>query len=91
MGDNVNELRRLLYGLRDINSQFVLRRNDAQLVHVRRQVGTVSDEAVAALLREVRLLRELLSEIWRHRNGGSALSSSSDRHVTEALEGNGPA
>jgi len=51
----------------------------------------VSDEAIAALLREVRLLRDLLEEIWRHRNGGSALSSCWDRRVTEVLEPNGPA
>lgn len=35
-------------------------------------------------------LRELLREIWEHRNGGSALSSSWDRRVTEVLETNGP-
>jgi hypothetical protein len=49
----------------------------------------VTDAATAALLREVRLLRELLEEIWRHRNGGSHLSSSWDRRVTEVLGTNG--
>ena len=38
----------------------------------------------------LRVLRDLLLEIWRHRNGGSALSSSWDRRVTEVLDTNGP-
>ena len=50
-------------------------------------IGAACDKAVI----EIRRLRELLSEIWRHRNGGSALSSSWDRRVTEVLETNGPA
>jgi hypothetical protein len=49
----------------------------------------VTDEELSALLREVRLLKELLREIWWHRNGGSALPSSWDRRVTEVLEQNG--
>ena len=51
----------------------------------------MTDEELSALLSEVRLLKELLLEIWRHRNGGSALSSCWDRRVTEVLGTNGPA
>ena len=49
------------------------------------------DETVRLQQAEIDRLRELLLEIWRHRNGGSALSSSWDRHVTEVLGTNGPA
>jgi hypothetical protein len=51
----------------------------------------MTDEELSALLREIRLLRELLLEIYWHRNGGSALPSSWDRRVTEVLGTNGPA
>ena len=43
-----------------------------------------------ARLRRLAEVVELLREMWRHRNGGSALSSSWDRRVTEVLETNGP-
>lgn len=50
----------------------------------------MTDDELAALVREVALLRELLLEIWWHRNGGSALPTSWDRRVTEVLGTNGP-
>ena len=50
----------------------------------------MTDAELSALLREIALLKELLQEIWWHRNGGTALPSSWDRRVTEVLETNGP-
>ena len=74
-----------------------IRLQQAENARLRDEI-TVDEQRVADLMddlnkagHEIEKLRELLSEVWRHRNGGSALSSSWDRHVTEALEGNGPA
>ena len=70
----------------------------ARMIARLRDEITVDEQRVADLMddlnkagHEIEKLRELLSEVWRHRNGGSALSSCWDRHVTEVLEGNGPA
>jgi uncharacterized protein YigA (DUF484 family) len=68
----------------------------AEIQRLRDEI-TVDEQRVADLMgdvhrqdAEIDKLRDLLLEIWRHRNGGSALSSSWDRRVTEVLETNGP-
>ena len=74
-----------------------IRLQQAEIDRLRDEI-TVDEQRVADLMGDVQRqglenekLRDLLEEIWRHRNGGSALSSCWDRHVTEALEGDGPA
>ena len=68
------------------NVEKLRRANDELLIAGNDYSDTLLDSAI-----EIERLRELLSEIWRHRNGGSALSTCWDRRVTEVLDGNGPA
>ena len=74
-----------------------IRLQQAEIDRLRDEI-TVDEQRVADLMGdvqrqglEIEKLHDLLQEIWRHRNGGSALSSSWDRRVTEVLDGNGPA
>ncbi len=98
-----DEVKRLREDLRlgMIKAGTMILEKDAEIEQLRKALRSSCDEqrqlfrdeanmpCEAAVDNEV--LRGLLSEIWRHRNGGSALSSSWDRRVTEVLETNGPA